>query len=787
MSMAGRKRLKVAKLALAVAGGLWSAEAGAQTAAEPAPSAGNELPPVVVETKAKSATKKAAAKKAPKPVAASPSVGQSAAAPEPAAAGGAESAKGPVNGIAAERSATGTKTDTPLLETPRTVNVIPREQIEQQQAQSISEALRYTPGVVVSAYGHDGILESNNLVRGFIAPRYLDGLRLAQDPATGFIQNSTDAYMFERIEVLKGSASALYGQAPPGGLINLVSKRPTFEEQNEVQLQTGSFNRMQAAFDFNGVAGAPGTFAYRVVGLARDTDLQVDYQDAERYFISPSFTWKPSADTTFTLLAHYAHNEGYGPHHFVPLALTKKDAPFGRIPYSRNLGDPTNDNYTADQFMIGYEFEHRFSDAVTFRQNLRYSYAESELLALRSEGLASDVPVPPPFPPFPVDYRTIFRTQNYVAGDSSDIVVDNHLQVNVATGPVAHQLLFGVDYQYGSGFLDSRSGLAPTQDAYDPVYGLPMPGPELLTPQIIADFEREQIGVYVQDQMAFDRWRLTLGGRFDRAQATIDNAVALPIANNPLEIDDHDTTGFAGLSYIFDSGFAPYASYSTSFDPSVSGSLQAPLGDALKPTTGEGYEIGIKYQPRGLDTLITAAWFEVTQQNVVKLDPINTGFATQVGEVEVQGVEVEIRSSLTRNLDIIGAYTNQRATIADDQNAGVIGNNMPNVPEEMASLWAMYTWHDGPLAGLGLGGGVRYVGSTFADDANDVAVGSYTLFDAAVSYDVGRLIPDLDGLHLQLNVTNLFNEYYVNSCYLTSSYCLLGAERAALATATYRW
>lgn len=771
--MAGWDELKRAVFALVLVGGLWPAGAMAQAGGEPAPSAAaKELPPLVVEAKSKSPTKKAAAKKSPKAVATSPSASPSPSAPEPGS--GAETAKGPVAGIAAERSATGTKTDTPLLETPRTINVVPRAQIEQQQAQSISEALRYTPGVVVSTYGHDGILESNNLVRGFIAPRYLDGLRLAQDPATGFIQNSTDAYMFGRIEVLKGSASALYGQAPPGGLINLVSKRPTFEEHNEIQFQTGSFNRAQAAFDFNGVAGAPGTFAYRVVGLARDTDLQVDGQEAERYFVSPSFTWRPSADTTFTLLAHASHNEGYGPHHFVPLALTSKSAPFGRIPYSRNLGDPTNDNYSADQFMIGYELEHRFNETLTFRQNLRYSYAESDLLALRADGL------------FP-DARTIFRTQNYVAGDSSDIAVDNQLQVNVTTGPLAHQLLFGVDYQYGSGFIDVRSGIAPLQDAYNPVYGLPMPGPSLLTPAIVGNFEREQIGAYVQDQIALDRWRLTLGGRYDRAQATIENDALPPLPNNPAELDDNDTTGFAGLSYIFDIGLAPYVSYSTSFDPSASASLQSPLGEPLKPTTGEGYELGIKYQPRGLDTLITAAWFEVTQQNVAKADPVNTGFATQVGEVEVKGVEVEIRSSLTRSLDVIAAYTYQDSTITNDLNPAIIGNRMPNVPETMASVWAMYTWHDGLLAGLGLGGGVRFVGETFADDGNTVEVASYTLVDAAISFDVGRLIPDFDGLELQLNVTNVFNEYYVNSCYLSSTYCLLGAERAALATATYRW
>lgn len=727
-----------------------------------------EIPPVVVTTKAATQGKKsvnAAPKAAP---AASTPVGATAPADgDPGA--GRENPRGPVGGFAATRSVSGTKTDTPLLETPRTINVVPREQIEAQQAQSVTQALRYTPGVTLDRFGASGIFE-NYVVRGFDAPKYLDGLLLPKEATLTFAQPFIDAYMLERIEVLKGPPSGLYGQSPPGGLVNMVSKRPTFTPQNEVQIQAGSFDRLQAAFDFSGPAGAPGTFAYRLTGLARDTDLQMDFTEAERYFINPAFTWKPSADTTFTLLGSYAHNNGYGPQQYLPLALTKKGAPFGRLPYSRFLGEPTNDGYEQDQYSIGYEFEHRFDEMFTVRQNLRYSYVESETLALRNDGMAPD-------------FRTLFRSQNYVIGDSSDFAMDNQLQVSISTGPIDHKFLFGLDYQRGDGYGEYRFGGAPTQDAYAPVYGVPVPGPDALFTFVKARTDREQIGVYAQDQMALDRWRLTLGLRYDEAEIN-SNDVARPPA---IRLKDNDTTGFAGLSYVFDFGLAPYASYATSFEPASGFTLTDLAGDPLKPTTGEGYEIGVKYQPPGARTLISAAWFDMAQQNIPKPDLSVPPVTVQSGEVEVRGYEFEIRSSLTDNIDIVGGYANFSAEISKDTNPLVVGNVFPSVAEETASLWMMYTFRDGALAGFGFGGGVRYVGRQFGDDLNTVEVPSYTLADAALAYDVGYLVPSLDGLNLQLNVSNLFDTYYVANCVGNDIYCALGAERSVLGTATYKW
>jgi len=743
----------------------------------------SQLPEVTVETteapKPKDAKKKkpAAAKKA---VVTQPSQQPVVQQPDESASGasgtGAETAVGPVKGYVATRSATGTKTDTPILEQPRTVNVVTKDQIEAQAAVSIPQALRYVPGILLDKYTSSGVYDTY-VVRGFEAPIYLDGLLLPAEATFSFARVVNDPFAFERIEVLKGPASALYGQVPPGGLINLVSKRPEFEPHNEVFFRTGSFNRAEAGIDLTGPVGADGKLAYRLVGLVRDADLQMDFTDAERYFVAPSLTWRPSRDTSLTILASASHNEGYGPQQYVPFELTQKStAPFGRIPYSRFLGEPGNDHYEMDQYAVGYDLAHRFNSVFEFRQNLRYSYVENETLAIRTEGLD----------PIAADNRTVARTQNFVTGWTHNFLVDNQLQANFLTGALAHQMLFGLDYQNGNGFGEYKFGGTNPIDAYNPVYGTPQPPPSALFPFAATSSDTSQLGVYVQDQIKFDNWIATLGGRFDKAESTAtdppDRIFRLPYVH----LEDDAWTYFVGLSYVFDSGIAPYASYSTSFQPASGFTLADPLGIPLKPTTGEGFEVGVKYQPPGTRTLITAAYFDITQQNVARptADPF---VVSQVGEVDVEGVELEVKASINDNLDIVGGVSHLSAKIAGDPLGASNGKTFPSVAEDTASLWTMYTWREGMLAGFGLGAGVRYTGAQWADEANITRIPGYTLADLAAKYDFSYVSPEFDGLSLQLNVANLFDKYYVSTCVTGPAYCGLGAERTIYGTLRYEW
>ncbi len=800
VNFAGRHRLTTFKISLMVSVALVALKAfpidfAAQAeeaspatqpapAAQPAPSGqpAVSLPsvnvnPAVARPKARTQTKK---KAQPTRRVAAPT--QAAPAARPAILG--QAGLGPVQGYAARQSVTATKTDTPILEIPQSVSVITRDQIVSQQAQTIPEALRYTPGVQTELYGASSVADEIK-VRGFIAPRFLDGLRLPYDTVLQFAQTKVEMYGLERLEILKGPSSGIYGHSSPGGLINMVSKRPTDFYRGEVELQTGSFDRLQGAFDLSGPLDEQRKFLARIVGVARDTDRAIDFTHEQRLFIAPSFTWAPTADTSFTFLSSFQRDDVKGqPQQYVPAYGTLYPNPNGRIPYSRNIGEPNFDRIKFDQMMVGYAFAHRFNDVFQVRQNVRYGTVRNEVYSMRNE---TDL-VNPPAPP---GQATTLRSANYVFGDTRSLVADTHMQADFATGPLSHKVLFGIDYLKQDVDADYRSafvvaGFAPgfPINVFAPVYGQPIPGKDLMTRFFDTTTNQHQVGVYLQDQIKFDRWVVTLTGRYDKAKAETLSRVPTTVT---VDQDDSAFTGRAGLTYVFDNGVAPYAAYSTSFQPVFGISLASSGGTPYKPTTGEGWEAGVKYQPLGYRLLLTAAAFEITQQNVLVTDPNNTLFSIQTGEVRVRGYEFEARGNLTRELAIVGGFSHIEPIVTQTTVAANLGKDLQATPRDQASLWARYTFYDGALGGLGLGGGVRYVGGLFGNEANTIFVPSYTLFDAAVTYDFAYLRPDMKGLTMQINATNLANTYYVANCFTGLPYCALGAPRTVLATLRYNW
>ncbi|MBR1154409.1 TonB-dependent siderophore receptor [Bradyrhizobium sp. JYMT SZCCT0428] len=707
---------------------------------------------------------------------------------EQAAGGGParERANGPVNGIVARQSATGTKTDTPILETPQSINVIPRQQIEQQGAQSVAEAIRYTSGTQGSLYGAASVFDTEVRVRGFIAPRYLDGLRLPYDTTIQFAQPRTEPYGLERIEVLKGPASGIYGQASPGGILNMVSKRPTTEQRGEVEAQTGSFNRIQGAFDVSGPIDKNREFLYRFVGLARESDTFVDMNKEQRYFIAPSFTWQPTTDTSLTVLASAQRDRLNGQvHQYLPAYGTLLANPNGRIPVSRYTGEPAFDRIGYDQAMIGYEFKHRFNEALEFRQNMRVASVDIDMFSMRNAGTLCPVAGGHPAcaGAFDPAQRITLRDANFVGGSTKNFAIDNQLQADFNTGWLRHKVLAGLDYQKTSIDTDYR-GTFPgfPIDVYNPVYNAtPLPTKAGLIPFINTSTSKDQMGVYIQDQIKLDRWNLVLTGRHDRATAETTNR----LANQIVPQDDSAFTGRVGLNYVFDIGLAPYISYSTSFEPVAGLSLVSATGQPFKPTTGEGIEAGIKFAPPGTSMLFTAAIFDMTQKNVVVNTPTFVPF--QVGAIRVKGVEADFRASVTDNFDIIAGGSHLIPIVEDHVNPAIIGKDVASVNRDSAFLWGLYKFTGGPVAGLGLGGGVRYTGSLFGDDANLIRVPGYTLFDAVLTYDFSYLNRDWRGLHLRVNAINITDKYHVTNCFTGLAFCALGQPRTVLATLTYRW
>ncbi|OCJ39781.1 TonB-dependent receptor [Agrobacterium tumefaciens] len=686
-----------------------------------------------------------------------------------------ENARGPVEGFVATQSATATKTGTSLKDTPQAVNVVTKDQIAAQGSTTLTQALRYTPGVI-SQYGDDSRYDWFT-IRGFRPSRYLDGLRLPFG-SRGYAQPRVEPFSLERAEVLKGPASVLYGQGDPGGLINMVSKRPSATALNEVEMQFGTDKRIQTAFDLGGGAGDDDSFLYRIVGVGRLTDTQYDYVREKKGYIAPSFTFKADEGTSLTVYGSYQHidSPGGGGAPALPANGTLYTRMYPELPRSAFPGEPGYDHYKSDQASVGYEFEHEVDDTWTIRQNLRYSY------------IGTDTQRVQPYCPAACNPTAFYRYAWAFPESARAVTVDNQAIGNFQTGDVAHTALFGLDYSYESSRYE-ESALSPIFTPFnglDPVYG----ATAITRPPIATriDQDRSQIGLYAQDQMEWNNFVFSLGGRYDWANT--DTRTRTSVADNQVDQRDGKFTWRAGLVYNFDNGLSPYAGYSTSFNP-ASGTDR--LGNAFEPTTGEQFEVGVKYQPNGSNSFVTLSAYHLTQDNVLSPDttPGFTNYSLQTGQVRMRGVELEGKAEITDAFSVLAsyAYTDSEITRANPNAAGISneGNRFAFVPRQQASLWLDYTLQTSTIwDGLSFGGGARYTGQTFGDNANKFDIPSYTVFDAAVRYDFGKADPKLEGLKASLNVSNIFDRKYVSTC-IAATGCYWGEGRTVYATLKYSW
>lgn len=683
------------------------------------------------------------------------------------ATGDVENAWGPVEGYVATRTAAGTKTDTALVEAPRSISVATRDQMDDRSVHSIDDAVRYMPGIVASSYGSDTRADWL-LVRGFEPTQFLDGLPL---PRGVYANPKLETWNLDRLALLRGPASSVYGQTPPGGMLDMVSRRPSDVSSNEVQVQYGSDNHRQINFASTGKIDEEGRFLYGLSGVVRDSGTQIDHVDNKRYNIAPSLTWNIDTDTKLTLLTQFTRDDTGITSQFYPIQGTKIDSPFGDVSHHKNLGDPDWEYYDRTYYALGYAFEHRLNDVWQFRQNLRYTKSDLSFQALTVGAY--------PFTQVD-DQGNIGRSSTSTDEDISQFAVDNNLVGNFETGDITHTLLIGLDHQRSNTNYTSIFGDGLPTNVNNPIYGQPIVRPPRSAAFYDYNQKTVQTGLYVQDQMALDQWRLTLGGREDWVHSGTKYYNHDDATNT--ERDKH-FTGNAAISYVFDSGFVPYLSYAQSFQTATNAS--ASPTQSFKPTEGEQWELGIKYQPPGSNTLLSAAIYDLTQKNVSVTNNVgNISVTSQTGEVKVHGLELEAVSDVTENLKVIAAYTLAKSEVQDGQYKG---NRLQLMPNQQASLWADYTWHSGVLDGFGIGGGARYTGNTYGDQANTWLgkADAYTVFDAAVHYDLGRLDNSLKGASLAVNATNVFNKDYISTC--DSFYCYYGDLRSVVASATYKW
>jgi iron complex outermembrane receptor protein len=671
----------------------------------------------------------------------------------PAIASTRETATGPVQGYLATQSGTGTKTDTPLNQTAQSISVVSAERVRDQGVSSVQETLRYVPGV----FAEPGGVDSRNdyfKIRGQDPNVYLDGTRV--NNRNNFNEWRVDPYMLERIEVFRGPASVLYGDTSTAGLVNLISKRPRAEAYNEIGTSFDNFGRKQVQMDSTGKVTKDGEWLYRFVGLFRDSGTQVDFVPDNRILLAPSLTWRPTTNTSWTLLGVYQKDKTGTTNGFLPREGTLLPSINGYIPRNRFVGDPNNDIYQTETRAISSLFEHSFNDAVKFTQNLRYAHVDGVYRSVYANFYGD------PF--LDASRRTVSRFASSQAVSNDNFTVDNNIQVKALTGALEHKVLFGVDYRN----FFARSSVAPFSadatpfDLYAPVYtSVPLPDLERL-----ANARQNQTGLYAQDQMRLGPWLATIGVRQDYA------ATRYPGSDS----DRSATTGRASLMYETPFGFNPYVVWAQSFNPVWFSPTYGGAGcyeGACKDQRGETYEVGFKYTPMpGL--AINGALYDTVERNRLSASP-NPNLSSQIGQVRIRGAEIEVIGKVTPDLDVIASYSYINAKVERGDN---VGKSVEGVPANQASLWGKYRLGALGLRDVTVGAGVRYIGES-TEETNTYTIPAYTLFDMMVAYDPGPF-------RLQLNVNNIGDERYVAACYARGD-CYYGLGRTVLGTATYRF
>jgi iron complex outermembrane recepter protein len=661
-----------------------------------------------------------------------------------------ETATGPVYGYAAKRSATATKTDTPLNETPQSVSVVSRERIEDQGALNLQDALNYSAGVRSDGFGLDSRTDSVFL-RGAYPDVYRDGLRRLFNYYTSTIR--IDPYALERIEVLRGPASVLYGQGTTAGIINTVSKLPQAEARNELGVQFGSFDRKQIQGDFTGPLNEAGTLLYRLVAVGRAADTQVDFVEDDRVLISPSLTWRPNDNTQLTLQLEHQKDKSGSTLQFFPWSGSGASNPNGRIPTRRFIGEPDNDRYDSEYNAAGWLFEHHFNDRWTVRQNLRYSDSEVDYRSLYADAFSN-----PGNSYIDPDQRVINRFGYAELTKVRNFTADQHLQGEITTGLIQHKVLLGLDYVHfdqskRSAFdlPQSMGGGVPPIDVYEPVYS-GYRTPALSTP---FDTQQRQIGFYAQDQMTFNKnWIVVAGLRRDRAASDADGGSTER---------SHATTGRIAFMYAADNGWSPYISYSESFTPVAGTDF---FNRRFDPLEGEQIELGAKYQPPGKDYSFAAAVYELKESNRLVSDPSNPMNQIQAGETSTSGLELEWIGKLSSRLEMSAHYN-----YIDNDEA------LDDMPDHQAAIWGKYRFSIGDITGFSIGLGVRHF-SSFKDKTAP-KVPSVTLGDATLAWENPNW-------RYAINVQNITDETYVSTC-LPRGDCFYGARQNIVANATYRW
>jgi iron complex outermembrane recepter protein len=626
------------------------------------------------------------------------------------------------------KASTATRTDTSILDTPQSIQVIPRQILEDQQTLRVDDALRNVSGVSgrLDAFGTSTSLT----LRGFTTDNFTAGSILRDGFRVNDNLGTQETANVEQIEIIKGPASVLYGQSDPGGIINLVTKRPLSKPFYNLKFQAGSFGLIRPSIDISGPLTQDASLRYRLnMAYQREDGFRGFDTDTSRFFIAPVLSWDISDRTNLTLVLEYTDEKNP-----FDLGLPAFGNQVVDVPRDRIVSEP-NDFLKNRSLTFGYDFKHKFNDNWTLNHGFRYVTQDYNVLVAL---------------PFNVDETTgditrVFGNRRYQSNDYS-------IQANVVgkfkTGPAQHTLLAGVDLNFNrfdEKFtqidLDNPSVL----NIFNPVYGTPPPNFNALTPLTPFDTESDRVGAFLQDQIAIgDKFILVGSLRFDSVdfRNTAENTSRSDQAWSPR----------VGVIYKPIKTVSLYANYSQSFRPN---SGQTESGEPLQPEKGSGFEVGVKADLLKSKLFATLSYFDITKRNVSTTDPNNPFFSVATGKQRSQGIELDVTGELAPGWNIIANYAYTNAKITEDNNIPV-GNRLFNSPYHSFGLWTTYEIQKGNLQGLGFGLGLNYVGDRAGDLDNSFEVDDYFLANIALFYKRDRW-------RFGLNINNLFDISYISS------------------------
>lgn len=651
-------------------------------------------------------------------------------------------------------SAQAFKVKTPVQETPKSVSIISEHELKTRAPKKLDEVLRYTSGVTTQPYGSDNDTDWFK-IRGFDAATYLDGNRLFRD---GYYTWLLEPYGLQQVEVVKGPSAILFGEAPPGGVVNAIQKKPTFTPQGEIKIEVGNNNYQSIGFDISNKANEDGSMRYRLVGMMNDSDGELDYSESKRVYIAPTLEVDISDRTTLTLRSTYLKDDGTPTNGFFPAAGTLIDSDDGKIAPSTNLGEPEYDTYKRTQISIGYLLEHDYNEVWSLSQNLNYGYND---LLLRSVYA---------FPNSDSTTSDLARGVVFRDGNNQSLTLDNKAVGNWFSDSSEHTLMVGVDLQHHKTKGDEQDSYSFSSiNPSDPVYGnyTALDSANNIDRKIT----KSQASVYSQYQIKFDsQWVGIAGARYDWVNTENKSEKGKQNESN----DDGQLSLNTGIMYLSDIGLSPYANYAQSFE--VLSTIDPSTGKLYAPLKGEQVEVGVKYEPDFIDGYINLAWFDITQKNALVTNP-STWVATQTGEVSSSGIELEAVTQLTESLKLSAAYTYTDART--DETGGQGTKQAGLIPKHAASAWADYDASFAGIRGLNIGTGIRYIGQSKDNPASSyLTVPSATLWDAAVSYEITAQ------WQAQLNLNNILNKEYISGC---DYYCYFGQSSSVTLNVNYHW